>query len=269
LRLGRVMQGAAVPLALQGCYFLALRFSAYLGVGRVTSFSYAYLAASTLVGATAFSLGLISSAPLTRRGIDPIAAGRHVVHAAWVSLVIVGAAAGLFALVGGPIVSAVLGNAYGGDVGKELGHLVVYLALWMLAWVGFAVTFPLVFVAEKRWTLVPLAVVGFGLCIPIGLGLRALWGLPGLAIALGISTFVISAGLMATISMRTLAIAAVGLARLALAVGASTAIAFGGLSLLLSPVPAALLGVLVYAMLIYALRSLGLSDAWSYVRGLH
>jgi hypothetical protein len=269
LRLGRVMQGAAVPLALQGCYFLALRFSAYLGVGRVTSFSYAYLAASTLVGATAFSLGLISSAPLTRRGIDPVAAGRHVVHAAWVSLVIVGAAAGLFALVGGPIVSAVLGNAYGGDVGKELGHLVVYLALWMLAWVGFAVTFPLVFVAEKRWTLVPLAVLGFALCIPIGLGLRALWGLPGLAIALGISTFVISAGLMATISVRTLAIAAVGLGRLALAVGASTAVAFGGLSLLLSPLPAALLGVLVYATLIYALRSLGLSDAWSYVRGLH
>src|SRR5207237_444520 len=80
---------------------LALRFSAYLGVGRVTSFSYAYLAASTLVGATAFSLGLISSAPLTRRGIDAEAAARHVIYAAWVSLVIVGAAAGVFALVGG------------------------------------------------------------------------------------------------------------------------------------------------------------------------
>lgn len=269
LRLGRVMQGAAVPLALQGCYFLALRFSAYLGVGRVSSFSYAYLAASTLVGATAFSLGLISSAPLTRRGIDPVAAGRHVVHAAWVSLVIVGAAAGLFALEGGRIVGAVLGSAYGGSVGQELGHLVVYLALWMLAWVGFAVTFPLVFVAEKRWTLVPLAVIGFLLCIPIGLGLRALWGLPGLAVALGISTFVIAAGLMATISLRTLAIAAGGLARLALAVGASAALAFGGLSLLLSPLPAALAGVLVYATLIYMLRSLGLSDAVSYVRGLH
>ena len=269
LRLGRVMQGAAVPLALQGCYFLALRFSAYLGVGRVSSFSYAYLAASTLVGATAFSLGLISSAPLTRRGIDPVAAGRHVVHAAWVSLVIVDAAGGLFALVGGRIVGAVLGNAYGGTVGQELGHLVVYLALWMLAWVGFAVTFPLVFVAEKRWTLVPLAVLGFLLCIPIGLGLRALWGLPGLAVALGISTFVIAAGLMATLSVQTLAIAATGLARLALAVGASAAVAFGGLSLLLSPLPAALVGVLVYATLIYALRSLGLRDAVAYVRGLH
>jgi len=72
--------------------------AATLGVGSVTSFSYAYLAASTLVGATAFSLGLISSAPLTRRGIDPEEAGRHVVHAGWVSLSLVGAAAGVFAL---------------------------------------------------------------------------------------------------------------------------------------------------------------------------
>jgi hypothetical protein len=268
-RLGRLAQGAAVPLALQGCYLLALRFSAQLGVGSVTSFSYAFLAASTLVGATAFSLGLISSAPLTRRGIDPVAAGRHVVHAAWISLVIVGAAAGVFSLVGGRIVGAVLGNAYGGGVGRDLGHLVVYLALWMLAWVGFAVTFPLVFVAEKRWTLIPLAAVGFAVCIPIGLGLRALWGQPGLAIALGISTFLIAAGLMATISLTTLEIAALGIARLALAVGASTALTFGGLSLLLPPIPAALVGVVVYGVLMYALRSLGLSAAWTYVRGLH
>ena len=268
-RLGRLAQGAAIPLALQGCYLLALRFSAYLGVGRVSSFSYAYLAASTLVSATAFSLGLISSAPLTRRGIDPVAAGKHVVHAAWVSLVIVGAMAGVFALVGGRIVGAVLGNAYGGNVGRELGHLVVYLALWMLAWVAFAVAFPLVFVAEKRWTLLPLAVVGFAICIPVGLGLRSVWGLAGLAIALGVSTFLISAGLLATLSLRTLAIAGVGLARLALAVGASAALAFGGLSLVLSPVLAALAGIVVYAILMFALRSLGLSDAWTYVRGLH
>jgi hypothetical protein len=268
-RLGRLMQGAAVPLALQGCYLLALRFSAQLGVGRVTSFSYAYLAAATLVTATAFSLSVISSAPLTRRGIDPEAAASHVVHAAWISLVIVGAAGGIFALVGGRIVGAVLGNAYGGNVGRELGHLVVYLALWMLAWVAFAVTFPLVFVAERRKTLIPLGIVGFLLCIPLGLGLRALWGLPGLAIALGASTFVIAAGLMAAISPTTLAIAALGLARLALAVGVSAVLAFGGLSLLLAPLPAAVLGVVVYAVLMYALRSLGLSAAWTYVRGLH
>jgi len=268
-RVWHLLQGASVPLALQGCYLLGLRFAAHLGVGSVTSFSYAYLAASTLVGATAFSLGLISSAPLTRRGIDELAAARHVVHAAWVSLAIVGAAAGVFALVGGRIVELVLGSAYGGGVGRQLGHLVVYLAPWMLAWVGFAVTFPLVFVAKRRRPLVPLAVLGFVVCIPLGLGLRALWGLPGIAIAVGLSTLVVAAGLMATLGSRTLAVASVGLGRLALALGAATALAFGVPSIALAPVPAAIVGVLVYAALVVAMRSLGLSEAWTYVRGLH
>ena len=212
---------------------------------------------------------MISSAPLTRRGLDPVAAGRHVVHAGWVSLSIVGAAAGVFALVGGRIVQFVLGDQYRGGVGRQLGHLVVFLSPWMVAWVGFAVTFPLVFVAGKRKTLVPLAALGFVVCIPLGLGLRAAWGLPGIAIAVGLATLVIALGLMAALSMETLAIAAFGLGRLALAIGGASALAFGIVSFVLSPVPAAALGVVVYALLIVSLRSLGLSDAWAYVRGLH
>jgi hypothetical protein len=268
-RLWHLVQGAAVPLAIQGCYLLGLRFAAGLGVGSVSSFSYAYLVASTLVNSTAFSLGLISSAPLTRRGLDPVAAARHVVYAAWVSLVLVGAAAGIFALVGGRIMNVLLGNAYGGAVGRQLGHLVVYLAPWMLAWVGFAVSFPLVFVAGKQRLLVPLAIAGFILCIPLGLALRSLAGLEGIAIAIGLATMAITAGLLWMISPQTLEIAAVGLARLAVAVGAATALAFGALSLTLSPIAAAAAGLLAYAMIVLALRSLGLSEAWAYVRGLH
>jgi O-antigen/teichoic acid export membrane protein len=268
-RLWRLLEGAAVPLGLQGCYLLALRFAAKLGVGSVTSFSYAFLAASTLVAATAFSLGVISSAPLTRRGIDPEAAGRHVVHAAWVSLSIVGAAAGVFALVGGNIVQFVLGDAYSGEVGRSLGHLVAYLSPWMIGWVGFAVSFPLVFVADRRRLLLPLAVLGVVVFIPLGLALRALWGLPGIALALGGSTLVVSLGLMWSISPRALRIGAIGLGRLSLAIGGASALAFGALSLALPSGAAAGLGVLVYAFVIVALRSLGLSEAWTYVRGLH
>lgn len=267
-RLWHLLQGAAVPLALQGCYLLALRFASKLGIGSVTSFTYAYLAASTLVGATGFALGVISSAPLTRRGVDAEGAGRHVVHAAWVSLSFVGAAAGIFALVGGRIVHLVLGDQYGGNVGRNLGLLVVYLSPWMIAWVGFVVTYPLVFVADKRRLLVPVALSGLVAMVPLGFALRALWGMPGIAIAVGLSTLVIALGLMWVIDRRTLAIALVGVARLSLALGAASALAFGALILALSPVPAAALGVVVYGLIVLSLRSLGLRDAWIYVRGL-
>lgn len=268
-RLRRLLEGAAVPLALQGAYLVALRSAAELGVGSVTSFTYAYLAATTLVGATGFALGVISSAPLTRRGVDTAAAGRHVVHAAWVSLAFVGAAAGVFALVGGRIVRLVLGDAYGGGVGRDLGLLVVYLSPWMIAWVGFVVTYPLVFVAGRRRLLVPVALAALATSIPSSVALRAAWGLPGIAVALGLATLVAAAGLMWAVGLETLGIALVGLGRVALALGAASALAFGALRLAVPAVPAAAVGVALYGGLVLAMRSLGLSEAWSYVRRLH
>ena len=163
-----------------------------------------------------------------------------------------------------------LGNAYGGDVGRELGHLVVYLSPWMVAWVGFAVTFPLVFVAEKRWTLIPLARRRLRALHPARARPAGALGAAGHRDrARHRRRFVIAPGLMAAISPRTLAIAALGLARLALAVGAAARSRSAGSRSCCSPLPAALLGVVVYAALIFAIRSLGLSEAWTYVRGLH
>ena len=108
------MQAAALPLALQGLYLIALRGASGLGEGNQTSLTYAYLFGATLVAATASSLSLISSAPLTRRGLDIDGASNHVIHASWLSLTLIGAAAGVFALVGGTVVSFVLGDAYSG-----------------------------------------------------------------------------------------------------------------------------------------------------------
>jgi hypothetical protein len=50
--------------------------------------------------------------------------------------------------------------------------------------------------------------------------------------------------------------------------GAAAALTFGGLALALPDAAAALLGVVAYGMIVYSTRSLGLSDALAYVRGL-
>jgi O-antigen/teichoic acid export membrane protein len=268
-RLWRLLYGAAVPLAIQGLYLIALRFAAGTGEGNVTSLSYAYLLAATFVSATAFSLSLISAAPLTRRGVDAESAAEHVVHSAWVSLAFVGAASGLVALVGGRVVTAALGDAFSGHVGDELGRLVVFLSPWMVASAAFSITYPLLFVMHRTKLLIPLALAGLLVDIPISIAGRSLWGLTGVTVALGVSTLLLVLGLMASLAPRMLFLTAVGLGRLSLLVGAATALAFGGASLVLSAVPAAAAGLALYTLLLIAMRELGLAEAWQYVRALH
>jgi hypothetical protein len=269
-RLWRLVQGAAVPVALQLFYVIALRAAAGLGIGQVTSLSYAYILSAVFVQATAFSLGLISSAPLTRRGVDADAAASHVVHSAWVSLTLVGAAAGVFALVGGDIAHLVLGDAFSGAAGGEFGRLIVELAPYMVAAATFSVAFPLVFVLGVPRVLVPLAVVAIALDIPLAFGLAKVGGLGGLAANLAIATVAVVAVILYALSPQVLSTVTYGVLRLALVVGATTAIAFWIPSLVLGSAAAAAVGLLVYAgLLAAALRPLGLSEAWAYVRALH
>jgi len=268
-RLVRVGIGVAVPLAVQGLYVLALRFAAGTGEGSVTSLSYAYLLAATFVTTTAFSLALISAAPLTRRAGDPEAAADHVVHAAWVSLAIVGAASGVVAVVGGRFITWALGPDYAGHIGEELGRLVVYLAPWMVASAAFSIVYPLLFVMHRARLLLPLAAGAILADIPISLVARAWGGLAGVAVALGISTLLLDLGLLALLGRRVLVRVVLGVARLSLVVLAAAALAFGGASLVLAAIPAAAVGVVLYALILAATRQLGLAAAWRYVRALH
>ena len=139
----------------------------------------------------------------------------------------------------------------------------------MVGSAAFSITYPLLFVTHRTRWLVPLAIGVVVVDIPISIAARAWGGLTGVALALGISTLLLVLGLMRALSPRMLVLSVVGLARLALIVGAATALAFGGASLLLSAVPAALLGLIVYAFLLLAVRQFGLADAWHYVRALH
>jgi peptidoglycan biosynthesis protein MviN/MurJ (putative lipid II flippase) len=268
-RIFQLGRGAAVPIAVQGMYVISLRLAAGLGVGLQTSFSYGYVIASALVAATAASLSLISSAPLTRRGIDAESAAAHVVHAAWLSLAAILAATGVFALVGGRVVGGALGQAYAGHTGGELGRLVVYLAPWMVVTVAFTVVFPLVFVVERPSVLLPLAPAALALHIPISLGLRAWLGLNGLALGLAVTTSLVLVVLLVAVSPRLLELASLGLGRVALGLAALAVAAFGLVSLALSGIPAAAAGLALYAAVLLAARPRGLREAWAYVRVLH
>jgi O-antigen/teichoic acid export membrane protein len=263
-RLWLLVRGSTLPVALQAFTLVGLRLLANLGVGRVTSFSYAYLLAATLVASTSFALSLISSAPLTRRGFDPEDAAEHVVHSSWLSLAIAGAATGVIALVGGPIFGFVLGHQYRG-----IGRIFLELTPWLVAATAYYASFPLLFVAGKLRLLVPVALLAVAVDVPLALGFRNLWGMAGVAASLAVVTALVALALMFDLSPRLLVRATAGLLRLAALVAALAAVCFVLPWLALPSGVAAAVGLVLYAGALLALRRHGLEAAWEYVRALH
>jgi hypothetical protein len=265
-RLGAFAAAAALPIALQLLYVVCLPFAGRLGTGAVTSFGYAYLAASSLVAVTALSLGLVTSVPLARAGLGAELAARHIVSASWLALALIGAAAGVFALAGSNIVEGVLGGAYRGDIGEEVGRLVVVLSPWIVASVGVNVAFPLLFVVGRLRRLPWIGVLALGLQVPLAWVGAELADLDGLAVALALSTLVVLAGLLYELGAP--ADAARGLARAAAAVTAITIAAFLPPALVLDSAAAAVVGLVLYGTLVVTLRPRGLRASWSYLRAL-
>jgi hypothetical protein len=266
VRLLEAGRSVALPLALQAVYLVCLPLAAREGVGAVTSFGYAYLAGSALVAVTSASLGLVTSVPLARIGLDPARVARHVASSSWLALVAAGAAAGVFAVAGTSLVGAVLGEGYMADVGEELGRLIAFLSPWMVFSIGFTVTLPLLFVESRTKGLL---LVGLGLValhVPLAWLGQVLGGLAGLALALAVTTLVALAVMLRRLHAATVTLLA--LARAALTVAALACAAFLVPALGLSSGPAAAVGLAVYVAVLALLRPPGLRQSWSYLRSL-
>jgi hypothetical protein len=265
-RLGAFAVGAALPLAMQLLYVVCLPFAARLGTGAATSFVYAYLAAASLVAVTAASLGLATSVPLARRGVHAEAVAHHIVASSWLALVLVGAAAGVFALAGGDLVQAVLGDSYRADVGSEVGRLVVVLSLWMIASVGIAVAFPLAFVVRRTRGLPWIAAAALALQVPLAWAGARVLELDGLTLALAVSTVLVLAALL--VDLGAFAGASRGLFAAGLVVTGVTLVAFLPPALVFDSVVSAVIGLVLYVVLFAVLRPRGLTASWHYLRAL-
>jgi len=258
--------GAALPIALQLLYVVSLPFAARLGTGAATTFVYAYLAATSLVTVTAWPLGLVTAVPLARSELTAAETVRHVVSASWVALIFVGAAAGSLAVAGGDAVAAILGRSYEGGVGSELGRLIVVLSPWMIAATGISITFPLAFVAERTRRLPWIAAAVIGLQVPLAWVGTRLLDLDGLAIALTCSTLVVLVALL--VELDALAGTSRGLGAAAFIVGGLTVTAFVPPALLLGAFAAGLTGLVLYVVLLAAIRPRALTLSVRYLRAL-
>jgi O-antigen/teichoic acid export membrane protein len=265
-RFGTFFVGASLPLALQLLYVVCLPFASREGEGAATSFVYAFLGASALVTVTGGSLGLVTSVPLSRVGLDPRASARHIMAASWISLALVGAACGVFALAGGDVIESVLGGAYGGEVGAELGRLIVLLAPWIVASVAISLAFPLTFVTGRTRALPWIGLAALVLQAPLAwLGAETL-ELDGLALALALTTVLVCIALLRELGV--LADSGPALFVATVTIGAIAVVSFAAPSLLLGSVAAAALGVVAYVVLLAVIRPRGLVAGWQYLRAL-
>ena len=267
-RLAELIRATALPVVLQAFFVVCLRFASDLGTGAVTSFTYAYFAAAALISVTASSLGLVTSAPLSRGAFSPERASRHVVSTSLVSFAAVAAAAGVFALVGDRIVHAALGADYEGDVGGEIGRLIVLLGPWMAVSIGVTITFPMLFVAGRDRRLPLLAAAALALHVVATWLLVSAFELDGAAVALTVSTLAVLAALLLLLSPRVLRAGARGLLFGAALIGGLALAAFGVASAVLAASPAAVVGAVLFAASLVAVRRLGLQQAWGYLRTL-
>lgn len=265
-RLLELGEGVALPVALQGLYVIAYRFSSGLGTGRATTLSYAYLIAAFLVAVTAASAALVATVPFAREGTSPERAARHVVAISWLSLALVAAAAGTFALAGEAVVRRVLGSSYEGGTGAELGRLVVYLVPWMVASVAVTVAYPLVFVRGRAHWLPLLAAVALAVQVLLEWGLRAAFGLAGVAVGLGLTTGLVLLVLLLWLGAVTATVRGIALA--ALTCGALAVIAYGVPRLVVGPVAAAAVGLVAYGAVLVVWRPAALRQALGYMRDL-
>ena len=265
-RLRELLAGAALPFALQAVYLVCLPIAARGAVGDVTSLGYAYLVGAGVVAVAASSLGLVTSVPLTRAGIDGRRVAAHVDASSWIALLAIGATAGIFAVGGGTILRSILGSAYGTEIGEEIGLLVVALAPWMVVSVGVSVTFPVVFVARRGASLPLVALAVLVLHVPLAFAGQAIAGLWGLAAALAVSTAVALGWMLYLLDAFRAALAELAIA--AATVGGMVVAAYALPALLLDGVPAAVAGTVAFALVVALLRPPGLRSSWAYLREL-
>jgi hypothetical protein len=260
------LRGCSLPLALQGAYLICLPLAAREGVGAVTSFGYAYLAASAMVAATAASFGLVTAVPLTRLGLGASRVAHHVVATSWLALLAVGATAGVFAIAGESILSQILGAGFLGEVGEELGRLIAIFAPWMIVSIGIAVGFPLVFVARRERSLPLISLLTVVAQLPLAVLGQRVGGLTGLALALAGSTALALAGLLHTLDAARATFR--GLAGASLVVSAFAVPIFVTSYVVLPAVAAALVGLVAYGAAIALVRPASLVASLRYLRGL-
>ncbi len=121
------------------------------------------------------------------------------------------------------------------------------------------------YIFRARW-LPLLAVAALGAHVLVEWGGRAAFGLAGIAAGMAVTTGATLVALLWPLGMLRQALR--GLLAAAVVCGGLAAIAFGAPRLVVGGVPAAVVGLALYAAVLGSWRPAGLRSAWTYARTL-
>jgi hypothetical protein len=219
---------------------VSLALAARIGSGAATVYTYAFFAASFIVGASSGSVGIVLAAPLAQTwDRSPSSLTPHLRTIVRLGATLIAPVLGVVAVAGDDLAAAVLGSKLDGADTQALAGTFLALSGYMFAML--AVTVPLLAAfALSRYPAVAAVSVG-ALVVHIGLSVAAATtdDLEWLAVAASVSTILMLIGLLVAVFGRdagrpVAAIAAelvtpLGLAALAFgAAGALTVVVTGG-----------------------------------------
>jgi peptidoglycan biosynthesis protein MviN/MurJ (putative lipid II flippase) len=199
-RIWVIVTGAAIYAAPQGMFVVSLALAARMGSGAATVYTYAFFAASFIVGASSSSVSIVLAAPVAQ-GWDrsPPSLTPHlrtiVRLGATLTVIVIGVAA----IAGDDLANLVLGSKLTEQDTSAMAGSFVALAGFMLAMV--AVTLPLLAAfALSRYTAVAAVAVGAVLAqVVLGVAAATTDRLEWLALATSGSTIIMLIGLLAVV----------------------------------------------------------------------
>jgi O-antigen/teichoic acid export membrane protein len=195
-----IVSGAALYAASQAIFVVSLALAARIGSGAATVYTYAFFAASFIVGASSGSVGIVLAAPLAQTwDRSPASLIPHLRTIVRLGAVLIAPVLGVAAVAGNDLASAVLGSKLDGADTQALAGSFLALAGYMFAML--AVTVPLLAAfALSRYPAVAAVSLG-ALVIHVGLSIAAgtTDELEWLAAAASVSTILMLVGLLVVV----------------------------------------------------------------------
>jgi peptidoglycan biosynthesis protein MviN/MurJ (putative lipid II flippase) len=199
-RVWTIVSGAALYAASQAIFVVSLALAARIGSGAATVYTYAFFAASFIVGASSGSVGIVLAAPLAQTwDRSPASLMPHLRTIVRLGATLIAPVLGVAAIAGDDLAGAVFGSKLSTGDTHALAGSFVALAGYMLAML--AVTVPLLAAfALSRYPAVA-AVSLAAVLVHVGLTVAAATTdrLELLAVAASVSTVLMLVGLLAVV----------------------------------------------------------------------